>query len=481
MLKENCIKILAPGLSCIKNSYRNVLDIKQAEKDGTSDTFAFSGIDFTPNSAEKYNLSLRKKYQIQCFDASEITQLIRTRRFAYSYAKQIIETAEYLIKVLELAKDVNSGLEQSIKNEKSIKRNTKLSKEDKEYQLAKVAVNNYVDILIEIKTRITDITNNECNHCIERAYAGLDTRVRSMLATSYIPDELAESFNALYEKYPLRKFSNAKEEGLSKITTFERFKDLSTRLYSAGLKPFLSEIMDVFYFFVTPENFLNNPSGKTVLVIPLSFYKKFNFARSGLTREEVVFIDSNKSMEKNTKNLSLFYTELSEAMDCVYKKLSDQKLELFDSKDKYEIESIIKAYENFFCSKTEGNIRSVKEMLKNPFFREKFTVLLFELRPELIVNVLQSKQNPWERARDFAEDDKLDTATTIYLYNLLLLCFGDKKFPSQRIQLIRFLHIFSYNEKPEKSYSRYVKCIENGGLSWDDSELSQTFKAALER
>ena len=482
MLKENCIKILGSGLSYFKAAYKNVtLDIDQDEKDAKADSYTFSAEGFIPNSAEKYNLDLRAKYQVQCFDPSELTHFIRTRKFAYFYVQQILKAAEMLIKVLDLAKDINSVLGEIIKNEKRMKKDSKLQGEDKDFQIAKMLVNYYIEILLNIKTRISDINTSECNHCVFRAYTGLDTRVRSMLETSYIPDELAEDFNRLYENYPLHKFSNAKEEGLSRTTTLMKFKEFSTRLYSAAIKPFLTELMEIYYYFVTPEDFLNNPAGKTLFVIPMSFYKKFNFAKSGLTREEVVFIDSSRSMEKNIKNLAVFYDELSAAMNCTYEKVKEQKLALFNSKDKYEIEWVIKKYEEKFCTKTEGNLKSVQEMLKNAFFREKFTLLVYELRPDLVVDMLTMEQNPWDYTREVTEDDELDTETTVYLHHLLEVCFGDKKFPSQRIQLIRLLHIFSYNDKPEKSYSRYVEHIKEGKLTWADSETGRTFRAALER
>lgn len=482
MLKENCIKILGTGLSYIKTNYKNViLDIDQAEKEQKADSYTFTAEGFIPNSAEKYNLSLRSQYQVQSIAPSELTHLIRTRKFSFSYANQILKTAEMLIKVLDLAKDINSKLTEIVKTEKRIKRDTNLQTEDKDFQIAKTVVNNYIEILLDIKTRISDLNTSECNHCILRAYTGLDTRVRSMLETSFIPDELAEDFNRLYENYPLHKFSTAKQDGISKTTTLMKFKELSTRLYSAALKPFLTELMEIYYYFVTPEAFLNNPVGKTLFVIPMSFYKKFNFAKSGLTREEVVFIDSSRSMEKNTKALAEFYDELYASMNCMYDKITEQKHELFSSKDKYEIEAVIKKYEEYFCTKTEGNLKSVQEMLKNAFFREKFTLLVYELRPDLVVDILTINQNPWEITRDMTEDDELDRETIIYLHHLLQVCFGNKKFPAQRIQLTRLLHIFSYNDKPEKSYSRYVNCILKGKFSWADSEIGRTFRAALER
>ena len=473
MIKENCIKILGAGLNKTTVAYKDVFsDIEPAEKDNDSDSY---------NSAERYNLNLRSKYQVICFDAKDLYLLIRTRKFAFSHTNQLIKYAEVLIKILELAKDINSRLQDTIKTEKKLKKNSEMSSEDLDFQVAKMYVNNYLDILLDVKTRIADITITECNHFVERIYTGLNTRIGSMLVTSFIPDELAESFNSLGEKGPLHTFSDAKAQGVPESTVIEKFKDFSTRLYPAGLKPFLTELMNLYYYFVTPETFLNNPTGKALFVIPLSYYKKFNFAKSGLTREEMVFIDSSKSMEKNTKNLAQFYEELSGAMNCMYEKLKEQKTKLFTTKDKLEIEDVINAYEKYFCTKTAGNIRSVKEMLKNTLFREKFTLLVYDLRPDLLTEILTANENPWNISRAYAEDDKLDMETTIYLYHLLKLCFGNKKFPSQRIQLVRLLHIFSYNEKPEKSFSRYVTCIEKDGLTWSKNEVGQRFRETLER
>ena len=473
MLKENCIKILGSGLTGTKISYKDVFsDIEPSEKDKDSDSL---------NSAERYNLDLRSKYQIQCFDAKDLYIVHKTRKFAYSYTIQLVKYAETLIKVLELAKDINSRLQTAIKTEKKLKKSPDIAPEDMDFQVSKMYVNNYLDILLEIKTRITDINTAECNHFIEKVYLGFNTRIGSMLETSFIPDEFAESFNSLGEKFPLHKFSDPEAQKLPQAAVIEKFKDLSTRFYSAAFKPFLTELMGIYYYFVTPQTFLNNPTGKALFVIPLSFYKKFNFAKSGLTREEMVFIDSSKSMEKNTRNLSQFYQELSDAMNCMYENLKEQKAKLFTTKDKLEIEDVIKAYDKFFCTKTEGNIRSVKEMLKNPLFREKFTLLVYDLRPDLLTEILTVNGNPWNIPRSYAEDDKLDMETTIYLYHLLKLCFGNKKFPSQRIQLVRLLHIFSYNDKPEKSFSRYVTCIEKDGLTWSNTEVGQRFREALER
>ena len=257
MLKENCIKILGSGLTGTKISYKDVFsDIEPSEKDTDSDSL---------NSAERYNLDLRSKYQIQCFDAKDLYIVHKTRKFAYSYTIQLVKYAETLIKVLELAKDINSRLQTAIKTEKKLKKSPDIAPEDMDFQVSKMYVNNYLDILLEIKTRITDINTAECNHFIEKVYLGFNTRIGSMLETSFIPDELAESFNSLGEKFPLHKFSDPEIQKLPQAAVIEKFKDLSTRFYSAAFKPFLTELMGIYYYFVTPQTFLNNPTGRHFL------------------------------------------------------------------------------------------------------------------------------------------------------------------------------------------------------------------------
>lgn len=97
MIKENCIKILGLGLSHCENSFKNVqIDINPSEKNGTSDSFAYAGEEFKPNSAEESNLKLRNKFQIQSFYASELSNHIRTRNYAYEHTVHIINITEYL-------------------------------------------------------------------------------------------------------------------------------------------------------------------------------------------------------------------------------------------------------------------------------------------------------------------------------------------------------------------------------------------------
>lgn len=483
MIKENCIKILGLGLSHCENSFKNVqIDIYPSEKNGKSDSFAYTGEEFKPNSAEESNLKLRNKYQIQSFYASELSNHIRTRNYAYSHTVHVISITEYLLKVLELAIDVNNKLESIVKKTKSIKNSSKISKDDKEYQITKASVGIYIDILLEIKARIADLESSKYKNRIVRTNANLDTTVRGMLTTAYIPDEMAESFNNLYEMIPLNKFSEAKAKGLSKITTFELFKDFSLRLYSSAIKPFLSDLMEEFSYYVTPDTYLNNAKKKAILVVPISIYKKFNFSKSGLTREEVVFIESRSNMEKTVSNLSQFYSELSDAMNCMYNKALEQKNELFSTPEKHEVEWIIDAYMKKFASKKLGNIKSIKLMLKDDFFREKFTVLLYELRPDLLTEILTVGGDPWEIREEYtSEQYNLDYETVIYLYNLMKLAFGDKKFPSQNSHLTRFLKLLSYNSTPERSVSRILRNLSAGKVDWSNTEIGHKFRLALEK
>ena len=194
--------------------------------------------------AEKYNLELRKSCEMQYFPVEELIHKVRTRDMACAYAENLSKVVAYLTAVMELANDVNNQLKVVIKNTKSIKHNSTLSKEEKTFEIAKSSVSSYVDILVEIKARIIDLENSDCNYNIQRTYTNLDTQVKTMMETTFIPDELAENFNMLYENYPLRKFSNAKDEGLSRTTTEDRFIDFSKRLYYAAIKLFIFELLE---------------------------------------------------------------------------------------------------------------------------------------------------------------------------------------------------------------------------------------------
>ena len=66
MIKENCIKLLGLGLSHVENSYKNIqIDLKPEERNSGNTSIAFEGEEFKPNSAEEYNLSQRKLYQVR--------------------------------------------------------------------------------------------------------------------------------------------------------------------------------------------------------------------------------------------------------------------------------------------------------------------------------------------------------------------------------------------------------------------------------
>ena len=482
MIKENCIKLLGLGLSHVENSYKNIqIDLKPEERNSGNSSFAFEGEEFKPNSAEEYNLSQRKLYQVRSFAAEDLTLYIRTRNMAYSHALKVLKTAEYLISILELAKDINEMVSSIIKTTRSIKQNNKISKEDRSYQIAKNAVCTYIDILLEIKARITDLENSRCNHFIARTYSNLDTRVQTMLKTYYIPDELSENFNNLYENYPLYKFSMAKAEGISRSAMQVKFEDLAERLYFAAIHPFLSELLEEYSYFITPDTFLNNPHKEALFVVPMSIYKKLNFMRSGLTREEIIFLETKNDMEKTTHNLGIFYDELLTAMTCMYEKVKIEKNKLFNTKDKGESEWVVDAFLKKFCHSTLGNIRCIQTLLKDDFFREKFTVLLYDLRPDLLVDMLTLQQDPWEITRDIREDNALDVETAVYLYHLLMYSFEKNDYSNLRSQMARFLNLFSYNNFPDKSLARYMRKVRDGELTWADSELGRKFKAALEK
>ena len=90
MSRENCISILGLGLSNTQITYKNVLrDIEPEERSSKSSSFTYEGEEFKPNSAERYNLELRKSCQMQYFPVEELIHKIRTRDMACAYAENL--------------------------------------------------------------------------------------------------------------------------------------------------------------------------------------------------------------------------------------------------------------------------------------------------------------------------------------------------------------------------------------------------------
>ena len=66
---------------------------------------------------------------------------------------------------------------------------------------------------------------------------------------------------------------------------------------------FIRFLENQFSYYVTSDSFLNNPAGKTLFVIPMSMYRKFNFKNSGLYKSEQFIFLLEEPVKMAGKNL----------------------------------------------------------------------------------------------------------------------------------------------------------------------------------
>ena len=477
MINQNTFRILAEGLSLFQTKFKNVeYDLTPEEKKLQTNGFQFKAEPDELNTAEKYNSEQRKKYNVISYDFEEFLQVYTTRNFKFYKMSHCINVIKYLYSVLDLAEFINNGIKKAIKTTKEIKANRKLDKNDADYQILKNTVNDYLDILIEIKTKKDDFINSDYVHYFKQSYNELDNYSRIIMTTHAIPDEMTVSFNSLYDGIPLNKFSTQKELKVTKDMCMASFSQLSEKIYMI-LHIFLSNLIKEFSPYITSDAFLNNPEKKALFVVPLSLYKKFNFQKSGLTRQETIFIDS-EDHAKSAANYDSFFKDVKEGLDDFYNQANQLKKKLSSEKDDRQLEWIFDYFTKKFEKTTFGQINKLQEKCRsNPGFREKITNLMFEARKE-IVEMVTANGDPWSEVyeeNDITTDLKnTDKDVCHFLWEIFRGYFGEETIPSTQLQ--RFFHLFCYQTQPIKGISTYMKKFETKEVKWASSRKDLLLK-----
>lgn len=475
---QNEFRILAEGLRNFITQFKNVeFDLTPEEKKTQTAAFEYKAEPKKLNSAEEYNLEVRNKYTVKSYDFDEFQAVYRTGKYKLDRMVESMNIIKYLLSVLDLAKIVNDGVEKACLEAKEIRKNKNLSKDDIQYQVIKNTVNCYLDALIEVKTRKDDFYYSSYSHYFKKSYEELDSYSRLIMTSHAVPDEMSVSFNALYDGIPLNKFSSQKELGVSKAVCMTSFSQFADKLYTI-IHIFLSNLLDEFSAYVTPELFLNNPEGKATFIIPLNMYKKFNFQHSGLTRQEIVFIDIPNDPAKTASNFSNFIDEVRECLLEFHERASTLKTELMKNPDTKELEWFLDKFAAAFEGTTDGRITKIQALCKkSSAFREKLTCMIYELQTEL-VEVLSAGGNPWELEKEVTKELKnFDKDTCHFIGILCKSYFENSEIPNAQFQ--RTLNLFTYRVDPIKAM-----CIQMKKSDWKErwaSNRKDDFIALLYR
>lgn len=481
IMVENFIRILANGLSYYKINFKDIqLDITPEEQNSISDALSYSAEQLPLNSAEKENENLRNRYKVVSYDINDLPRIYKTKAFLNYYTDRISDISDYLLKVIRLSIAINDKLVDVSKETRKIRRNKELSKDTANYQITKYTVSSYIDILRKINNSIDDLKLNKNSHQIEKNYSFIESLARLSIEQSQIPDEMAAEVNSLYNGIKLKKFSDLKGQKNSKIDNMVSFSSLADKLYASVIKIFLEYLMEEFSYYITSDVFLNNPDGNAIFVIPFSKYKLFNFQKSGLFRQELP--STSNSKEKFVEENKDFYNEIYCSLSSTLEKTRNIKTVIHEKNGDPDIDWLIKLYEDKNRTIKGGKLNSIRKMIKDsPTFREYLVSVIYELKYE-IVEIATIDQNAWTPKMDVTKEDKeIDKDTAYFLCYAFERLFSEKKYPTMQIQTIRFLHMFSYNERPEKSFRIYINKYNSGTLIWPDTELGKKFKAILDR
>lgn len=394
---EYCnFKILTDGQTIIKTSYAKVESKKIHVYDFLSGSVKLTDADET-------NLKKRKQCKVKSNPLEELPFIYKTQRFALWKIRQITEVSGYLLQVVGLAQKIATKLKESGKNNEAEK---------------------YIDILLEINADKDDLVYSKYCHRVQDAYTEL---------IQNIPKDLIPT----------------------KTTAGEQNRTCSTAVFLC-LRKFLKTLENEFFFFTTSEVFLNNPTGETILVLPYSLYKRFDFDSGGLTPvEQFSFPFSNSS--KYAEQKVDFYSELKRDLENILNAATEIKLILLQKSDDLIMERLIDCFEQTFAGQTCGRMTKIRRLLGNLVFRERLTGFFCEFKPHLIENLANGKE--------FREDDSPtkshDSKDACYFYHLLC----KRYLKNERIGLAEFsrlANLYPSRLSPRSILSRNTAEFEKG-------------------
>ena len=461
LLTEKPVRILAQGLTDSKNEFKNIefdlpfFEMKQLSQE--EDTFQITQKDY--NSAEIFNQERRNRFgSVKAYSLKDILKVYQTKAFKMYKMSQVVSVSEYLLKVLKLLEIVNKTLIRIDRDSKAISKSKDFKdKNEKEFVRSKTVVAELFELFSRIILMISDLQTDENNVGLDAIIEDMKEYIRLPLSIHYVPDELVPKISTVFPCLPLSKFSELEKTRGKNILpkAWNEFCQMEEKLFRV-IFLFIENMINQFSYYVTPEQFLNNPLGKTIFVIPMSMYKMFNFNNSGLYRKEVIKYGEVSKIEINKKNQDFLST-----VEIVFNSIHDEaekiREELEKESDDFDALKFLAAYEKRY---PQEKSEKIKQFLSNPIIDERVTNMLYSARMDLMSVVLHGIETPWFKEMPATVEVKdLDKDTLFFLLQLYTLYpSGLKKFPQAEIW--RVFNLFSYSKQIIKCMNWHVKNYE---------------------
>lgn len=463
------IRILSDGMmSSYQNQFLNIFtDIPSRERkelDNMELPFSSHQTHFT--SGELFNRKLREKYQVISYSLDELCYHYSTKDFLYLKFYEIKSTSEYFLNVLDMLSSINTvflRIEKEKEQYNSRHKKTRELKPEQKFYASLPQIQKYLSLISDIKVTISNLTCFSENINLMRGYDELIYQLQINLGLTYLPKELLIVIDQILPGFSVNRIDTDNLNDTKNLKPVQSFLDFERQLRNL-IKVFREKLMSQFSYYVTPQEFLNNPINRTIFVIDFATYRKLNFPTGGLYKSEMYDLEKSACGSDVYIKLEDFYTELQEYFSEALKQCKEQ-LEILKT---YESQSSIQIYIDIYEEATKNNtgctITKVKKQIQEPRYHEALNNLLIhsrlymykpleELDLDRIKDTKIQKQLPWNR--DFGETPQFEINTLHYLYDIQQRCFADHKVPYTA--LMRLFHLFSYSKNPRNRGPRHIQ------------------------
>ena len=466
------IRILAHGHTEQRIRYRDIeTEIPFLEKEAEKHSEENNQFPiFRYNSAELYNREMRDAYSaVKSYSLREIMSCYYTREFKkYKYG-QVIASCDYLLKVLKLVENINNvfiGIEKASEQEAT---DIKCESETmREFYRSKRAVSGLISLLWDISVNVLDLQSDPHSIGIQKSIEKGHEFLCMVLTTHSVPAELAKKISSIYPNVPLLTFGdeNGCDSKIADTEAYSSFMQVEGKLIKI-MSVFIRFLENQFSYFVTSDSFLSNPIGKTLFVIPMSMYRKFNFPNSGLYRSEQFVFMLEAPVEMARKNLE-FIRIVRESFQQTKKEAEQLLSGINNLKKDFSISDFIELYRK---KHPMEKMNRLKAILESPVALERTTAMLIETR-NFMISDAQKGMDPWysKCTKDYKSIDK----DTLYFLIKLFECTEAQLKCLPLTKFLRLFNLFSYSNQPEKRMNDHVRKYRNGKY-----RISQNYDAVF--
>lgn len=459
---DNCnfIGILPDGLMHHENSFKDIFrDMSSNERFSIENTqYSYETKQSHFNTAEQYNKEQRARFNVTSYPIENIMDYYICTNFINTKYLELFNCSFYIIKVFDFLVKISNYLINAEKVKKDL--SNKKKKSYQKYNIYKQSFDSYLAIVNEINAGIEDLLKDPYCHLLEHDYITLMDSLRTKFSYSQVPEDSAVVINNFFQNISLKKFTEEEIIGNEKL--LYTFINLDTSVKTA-LVIFRDKLQNQCSYYITSNLFLNNPIKKTMFVVNICTYKKFNFINSGLYRTELYILENSVPGELEKLEVKKnFYKEMEDLFNHISERIQEiiyQDLKFLTPNS--PINDYINAFKDQFGTEKNGCIKKIIELIKEPR-AEEFLSQIVNKDKTYMDSILSGIYNPWTGDKAELEKQNHDIALTFLLTEFHKLHYGTEHPLFSCTHYTNLFRLFSYTNNPYSRCSEHVSKILKG-------------------